>query len=176
MPTADQSSTLCLSCGLCCDGTLFRRVAVGPEDNIIRLEAAGSHVVSEENVSFFVQPCVCLHDKKCGIYLDRPKVCRGFACKLLVGYHGEEISFEQADALIQKCFTLKERVEAELEQVEPSLLGVPPLALPAKLEELSAGEDGLRFRRKYGKLLLLLWALNEHITLQFRDLPSEETP
>ena len=154
MPTSDQSSALCLSCGLCCDGTLFRRVPVGAGDNLIRLEEVGLRVYSEEDGSFFSQPCARLSDKKCGVYLDRPAVCRGFACKLLGSFEAGAVSFEQADATIRQFWALKARVDAELGEVEPSLLGTPPLAVPQKLEEMSAGDD-VRFRRKYGKTLLL---------------------
>jgi len=75
-------------------------------------------------------PGLVLRDEKCGIYFDRPSVCRGFACKLLTSFERGEVSFGQADAHIQQFFVLKARVDAELAQGEPELLSVPPRPFP----------------------------------------------
>jgi len=173
-PDPDLASALCLSCGLCCDGTLFCKVPVVRGDNVIALEARGLTIVPDGEESVFHQPCPCLHDKKCGIYLERPTVCRGFACKLLAGFQAGALPFDDARAHIEKFFALKAAVWAELERVAPELLSVPPLSLPKRLEELSGGENQLMFRRQYGKILLLLWALNNHLTQHFRDEPPDE--
>jgi len=59
-PAANLASTLCLACGLCCDGTLFRDVELQPGDAWEKFRAEGlplrasrRSVVSTENVSRF---------------------------------------------------------------------------------------------------------------------------
>lgn len=82
-----ELATLCQSCGLCCDGSLFGRVPLG------RGEAAGARkhrlrVLGDARG--FEQPCAALSERDtragtrraCRIYDERPRSCRSFACRL----------------------------------------------------------------------------------------------
>jgi hypothetical protein len=44
-----SSQSLCLTCGLCCDGTLFPFVRLKPDDEITPLEAAGINIILDSN-------------------------------------------------------------------------------------------------------------------------------
>jgi hypothetical protein len=64
---------LCLSCGLCCDGSLFWAVPVGQGEGVpVALDAEGR----------LRQPCACF-DGSCSIYAERPAACRAFNCRVL---------------------------------------------------------------------------------------------
>jgi len=78
-----ELGALCRSCGLCCDGSLFGRGTLEPE------ELAGArkhrlHVIPRG--SAFEQPCSALAKLEaqyaCSIYADRPRSCRAFTCRL----------------------------------------------------------------------------------------------
>ena len=75
---------LCLACGLCCDGTLFDNVQLGPRDDAKHLRALGLPVAVTRGraaVTFFRQPCAALcADRTCRVYADRPGQCRAFEC------------------------------------------------------------------------------------------------
>jgi Fe-S-cluster containining protein len=79
---------LCLACGLCCNGVLFKDVELQPGDDAARLKSLGlplSNPKSEiRNPKFkFPQPCAALcGDNRCRIYTDRPARCRQFECAL----------------------------------------------------------------------------------------------
>ncbi len=69
----ETAETLCLSCGLCCDGSLFWAVPVAPEEaGPLSLDAEGR----------LRQPCACF-DGACTIYPERPSACREFDCRVL---------------------------------------------------------------------------------------------
>ena len=81
---------LCLRCGLCCDGTLFRAVELQSGDDPIHLKNLGLpiHPVRRRQSrtstgSQFSQPCQALGAGcRCRIYSERPTYCRQFECLL----------------------------------------------------------------------------------------------
>lgn len=80
-------SALCLHCGMCCDGTLFRDVELQPGDDVEKLRALGLPIRSrrreEADHLKFPQPCTALcADLRCRVYADRPSRCREFECAL----------------------------------------------------------------------------------------------
>ena len=80
----NSGEKLCLTCGLCCDGTLFGHVKLGPRDDAKKLKALGLPVSvtrSAKPVTHFRQPCAALcADRTCRVYADRPSQCRSFEC------------------------------------------------------------------------------------------------
>lgn len=70
---AAGATDLCLSCGLCCDGSLFWAVPVdADEDAPAALDADG----------WLRQPCACFKGA-CTVYDERPAACRAFDCRVL---------------------------------------------------------------------------------------------
>jgi Fe-S-cluster containining protein len=84
-----ELATLCRSCGLCCDGSLFGRVTLEP-DEVPGLRKHHLHVLPRGNA--FEQPCSALSREAtqsiaqaqcaCSIYEERPRSCRAFTCRL----------------------------------------------------------------------------------------------
>ena len=98
-----DSSNICLSCGLCCDGTLIGHVQLEPEEipalkKIMDLE-------NENGNGFFLQPCNNYCDG-CTIYSERPKQCASFKCELLNSVEEKELDFNSAVITIN---TVKEK-------------------------------------------------------------------
>ncbi len=89
--------TLCLSCGLCCNGALFGRVAVS-EDEAARLRVLGLHVLHPpDEQPLFVQPCAALEeDLRCRVYEARPETCRKFNCLVASALVDREIDLPEA--------------------------------------------------------------------------------
>src|SRR5262245_12458302 len=95
--TALVAKRLCLACGLCCNGVLFKDVKLQPGDDAVKLRTLGLPLRSgrgaENHISSsparlgklkFTQPCAALcADNLCHIYADRPVRCRQFECALL---------------------------------------------------------------------------------------------
>ncbi|MCI0536056.1 MAG: YkgJ family cysteine cluster protein [Verrucomicrobiales bacterium] len=85
--TESAGQTLCLTCGVCCDGTLFKDVQLLPADDPAKLRSAGLRVTiphSAFRIPHLRQPCAALGaDCRCRVYADRPAYCRQFECLLL---------------------------------------------------------------------------------------------
>ena len=68
-----RAEDLCLSCGLCCDGSLFWAVPVEQGEDVPALLDEDGRLR---------QPCTCFNGV-CTIYADRPAACRTFNCRVL---------------------------------------------------------------------------------------------
>ena len=87
------TSRLCRDCGLCCDGSLFARVPIAPDDAIpaqltVLLGAGGGRYVP--------QPCSALVGLECSCYSERPQACRRYRCLLVDACAEGEVSLREA--------------------------------------------------------------------------------
>lgn len=98
---------LCLSCGMCCDGTLFDGVQLEAGDSVKELRGLGLPVTvyrARPPVARFPQPCAALcADRTCRIYADRPQQCRKFECGVFKKLKAGEIGFAAASKLVKKA-------------------------------------------------------------------------
>jgi hypothetical protein len=78
--SAEES--ICLKCGLCCNGVIFADVKLQPGDGAARLRLLGL-ALSTHRAPRFKQPCAALDGCRCRIYAERPRHCSGFECLLL---------------------------------------------------------------------------------------------
>jgi len=110
--------TLCLQCGLCCNGVLFGDV---------RPEAGDRSPLFAGGRSRVNQPCPALNAATCAcaIYTERPARCRKFECKQLIAVSAGEISAEAALRKIRATKKLAGKVEWLLGE-----LGFNDTALP----------------------------------------------
>lgn len=80
-PSGTVAEQLCLACGLCCNGVLFKDVELQPGDDAEKLKSLGLPLRNRH--SKFPQPCAALcGDNRCRIYAERPARCRQFECAL----------------------------------------------------------------------------------------------
>jgi len=108
--TAAAASRLCLSCGLCCDGTLFQIVRMQPEDSPAKLAALGLRMRHRAEEYWMEQPCAALKRLCCTVYDQRPMRCRKFHCQQLTRLAGGEIDEGDALVLIADTRRLADRV------------------------------------------------------------------
>lgn len=126
--TPPLTDTLCTTCGLCCDGTLFADVELVGQAEVARLEIMGMEVEDENrNTGLLSQPCAALRGTRCGIYAHRPKCCRVFQCHLLQNAQRGAVTVERA---LQQISDAREQIR----QVRAMLhhLGNRDEALPIK--------------------------------------------
>lgn len=64
---------------MCCDGTLFGRARLEPEEVAL---AKKNRLQIVANEGSFDQPCSALADGRCTVYEERPQACRKFVCRL----------------------------------------------------------------------------------------------
>lgn len=83
MTSEAAAQQLCVTCGLCCNGVIFRDVELRTEDDAARLRSLGLPVRKGRTKTRFAQPCAALECSFCRIYPERPAYCREFECALL---------------------------------------------------------------------------------------------
>lgn len=124
MNAADSPGQLCLACGLCCDGTLFHDVRLGPGDDPGRLEALGLPIkglASSRKGARFPQPCAALcADRRCRVYDDRPLQCHIFECGVYKDLAGGRIEFPVALRLVKQARQRAEKIRKFLQQLGDS--------------------------------------------------------
>ena len=103
----DDCHHLCLRCGFCCDGTIFKKVQLEERDAAAKLPLF-QITCEEEGFFFFHQPCIAFDQiKGCRIYGARPVKCRKFSCKLLSLLRNQELPLQQALDLTERTRRLK---------------------------------------------------------------------
>lgn len=101
------STSLCLECGLCCNGVIFADVELQPAE-AQRLKAQ-SLVSSQDNGPVkLLQPCAAFDGCRCRIYSDRPTYCRQFECLLLKNVQSGKVTRLAASRIVR---TAKDRAE-----------------------------------------------------------------
>lgn len=115
----NDSLNICLSCGLCCDGTLIGHVQLGREElpalrELMNIEDAG------DGKGFFLHPCNNYCDG-CNIYSKRPKQCSDFRCGLLKSVEQKELDFDSAIEVVNVVKQKKIAIEKKLETLQIEL-------------------------------------------------------
>ena len=169
-----DESDLCVSCGMCCDGTYLAWAPVVDSDDITGLQSVNHPVeFSEPRGTHFTLPCPALVDKCCTVYGHRPAICPTYRCDLLNRYAAGGIA--KADALAAISDTLAAR-----DKVRPALyerLGVTrPTSMFTLYEALDAERDGAAdpgaSRAADSDLMADIGLLNYLLSKHFRTLPG----
>ena len=117
----EEAEDLCISCGMCCDGTLFDLVKLEKGDDAQKLKALGLPVSISRGkvpVARFPQPCAALcADRTCRVYSDRPWQCRVFECGVLKDAKAGRISFAAAFKLVRQARRRVEKIRKLLAEL-----------------------------------------------------------
>jgi len=151
-------SELCMSCGLCCDGTLFPYGFIRDRADQRVAEDLGLPVTEFKDKLFFNLPCRCFSG--CCVAYDKPRpyTCSTFFCPPLKRYHRGEQSFEDTESEVRLFREHRDKMLKIASQF-PELADLHFRALKNFLED--SGEDPA-FVAKYRQLYLMLFI--------FRDL------
>jgi len=160
METSSASQTLCLSCGLCCNGGLH---------NWTNLRLSEVNLAKKFNLQVFdlpqgtpafLQPCAAFDIPICSIYEHRPQSCRDYRCKLLIALEQAEIQLEDALRLTRRAGELIATLRSQMPEADPNLSlerqvryqwpdALPPpeaVAILTELVELLESHWGVRWR------------------------------
>jgi uncharacterized protein len=149
------TDTLCIRCGLCCDGSLFAEVELANGNEASALEVMGLEIedADEDDAGLLLQPCGALKGRRCGIYSQRPDCCRTFECRLIQEVKRGMVGIERAKEKIAEALKRIGRVRELVVQ-----LGTGNERLPLKehcVEVLALSEAataGPAMKRKRAEL------------------------
>jgi Fe-S-cluster containining protein len=172
METQTVTEQLCLTCGLCCNGVLFRDVKLAPTDNRESLRQAGMATRpsgSGRTGEALPQPCAALcSDNRCRIYAHRPGRCRGFECALFLAVAAEKVTAPAALRTIRATRRQAEKVRSLL-----SRIGEPDEAIPLSLRfrracrRLERSNPGDTTSADFAELTLEMHTLNLILSTKF---------
>lgn len=191
------SQSLCLTCGLCCDGTLFTFVQLTLEDDITPLEAVGINVqltleddippleavdintVSDSNnvsgsaPNIFKQPCAAHKNCTCIVYANRPQRCRTYKCELLKRFEREDIFHDAALEIINKTVSLKNEVKAAVLAASTDMQPAEEITL---LMQRWLGDPSVAAtNQSYAHVFLKFMILQMRLDRFFRKTPIVQT-
>lgn len=104
----EKTESICLDCGLCCDGTVLGFVQLTEKETPRVAEIMNLDV--EKDTGFFLQPCSKFCEK-CTIYDDRPSACASFNCGLVYSVDNNNISYTSAVKITENVKHRKELLE-----------------------------------------------------------------
>ncbi len=167
--------SICLSCGICCDGTLFNRAPIKPKDDLTALLSFKNTIIKDETKTAFKLPCAAHQNKCCQIYdLPRPAICGNYRCMLLKRYEKGNISFEDAQKTINRVFELREIYKTELERVVPEAYKIPVWESKDLLPENEAMIADPILLKKWSAVMMSFSALLDCLQTNFQRPQKEE--
>jgi hypothetical protein len=153
-------SRLCLSCGLCCDGTLFELARAKPDERPHLQDLGLGYIEDSDGRTGFRQPCPAF-EGCCSVYEARPSVCRRFRCNLLAKVIEGALPIEEAEGIVETAKGLVRRGEP---------LGVDLSTLTARKRIREAGPAAAP--RAYLEAVAVGTFLERHFTKAKADDPS----
>jgi len=167
-PTRAILQSLCLQCGLCCNGGLFRDVELQPDDDPARLKALGLALTTTRGKTRLAQPCAALDGCRCRIYAGRPARCRQFDCALLAAVRAERVAPKKAERVIRQTLRLLRRVEKCFRQLgEEDARSPLNLRFRRMVRRLETNEVDAKSAEWFGRLTVAWHTLNLRLLEHF---------
>ena len=167
---ARDNNSLCLECGLCCNGVIFADVELRPRDDAARLRALGLALVerSASGKVKFKQPCAAFAGCQCNIYSNRPTYCREFECLLLKSVKTGETHPTDAVKVIRSALRRVKKIKQLLQRLgdtdESVALSKRFRRIQRKLESSPLDKEAARI---FGDLTLAVHDLNVLLSERF---------
>src|SRR6516162_9000223 len=167
-----DSSSLCLECGLCCNGVIFADGQLQPGDDAPHLRSLGLKFAPNQKPKIknlkFLQPCACFDGRRCQIYSDRPKYCREFECLLLKSVKAGRTDTPAALRIIRNARLRVDKVKRLLRDLgnteEDLALSKRFRKVKRQIESAALDDDAAE---KFGELTLAVHDLNVLLSEDF---------
>ena len=141
---------ICVTCGFCCDGTLFLHAHLNPgERGSGELpEWIEQNNIVDEGKDYFTLPCHYFCEK-CTIYdRKRADVCLSFRCQLLKDFAEGKLTVTEALNIVREAMTMRNTLTEEFRRVAGASEDLCFLQLLKELGKIQkANTDG----EAYGK-------------------------
>jgi len=143
-----DGSVLCLECGLCCDGTLFKHTEL-EDSEIASARSVGAPLIAIDagqgtQVHAIPQRCALFQGGCCSTFGRwRPKTCGDYTCELLDGFVG-------GSRTLQECLATVRDVRDVAEAVRRNNLDAARGEAPPEAPRMTALLEVLR--RRYFKV------------------------
>ncbi|MDF1561309.1 MAG: hypothetical protein P1P83_14050 [Bacteroidales bacterium] len=110
---SSEEQAICVSCGFCCDGTLFMNAGLNPGERGQLPEMIEQESFSDGDKEYFRLPChyFCV---KCTIYnLKRADVCSSYRCQLLRDLAEGRITLDDTVEIVREARRMRKIILKE---------------------------------------------------------------
>lgn len=106
--------SICIGCGLCCDGTVVDHLAVADESDLGQpLRSLGVELIVMSDPPVIALPCPAVVDGRCTVHdLHRPAACAQFECSVSRAVIDSTLSVDAARSVIAETITRRSAVAA----------------------------------------------------------------
>lgn len=161
--TNQVEQEICVSCGFCCDHTIFDIVIIQDDEYIN--EHFTDADLEIEGKRYFPLPCPYF-DSKCTIYDQRkPKRCSEFKCQVLKSVNDKEISSEDAQVLIADIRIQRDHILKKFTDISGKKMTFRALVKFFEQQEIDQVELSSELKILYFEVNIL----RVHITKWFRS-------
>ena len=113
-PEEPSDGSLCLECGLCCDGTVFAAMTIQADERDY-VESLGLTTTPDGDRFLSPQPCPAFQGGCCSLYtIGRPLACGWYSCQLLYARRNDTLSHDDCLAVIAEVRGVAGEVEAAM--------------------------------------------------------------
>lgn len=109
MTSNQGSEDLCTRCGICCDGTLFTRVSVTPEEKELLAEKGQFYQKSNGEIRLKLGCGYLGTSRRCECYEQRPRLCRSYSCDLLRSVEAGITTLDDALSIVDETLSLRDK-------------------------------------------------------------------
>lgn len=135
---------ICVTCGFCCDGTLFLHAVLQPGEKGSLPEKIEQNYRNEDGKEFFVQPCLYFSEK-CTIYdRKRANVCFSYRCQLLKDFAEAKVTLPEALKIVREAMGMLNILLEEYRFISGNREDLCFMQILIELGKIqkAAGEDG----------------------------------
>lgn len=112
---AEKVESICVDCGLCCDGTIFDFIQSPPDEDISKWNKLKN--VDKDGVKGIKLPCPYLDGSKCSIYNEeKPLACSAYFCRLARVVKAGNATTEEAKEIIKRTKKFRDIFEEEFNE------------------------------------------------------------
>mgnify|MGYP000933622400 FL=1 len=106
----ENEQAVCLTCGFCCDGTLFGHAVLKPDEKGNLPPLIEQNVFRQEGKDYFRLPCLYFSGR-CTIYESpRADVCGAYRCRLLADMEAGKISSGEAVEIVRNADRMRKEI------------------------------------------------------------------
>lgn len=174
---SDAGHSLCLSCGICCDGTLFSNAPVNAAEPIKEFRRMGLPIEQSAAGRFsWPLPCSQFNNGKCQIYdssIPKPRTCSAFRCSLLRNVETRKTALPDARRIVQSALRMRSRIRSLWGKHCPDIPLTPPMINAIRLvrerSDSLAQERRRQFALTHGEFLVACAAFDSCVRTHFTD-------
>jgi len=176
-----EEQSICIDCGLCCDGTMFHAIDVDisphiTSDELGPLQARGALLITDKDSRRFLQPCPAFDGSCCDVYEARPATCQTYVCALLESVTQGITELADARSTIERAKELSSLVREALEtNAESTMLHLGRPSLSTYLGIMENSYERERLAAAFPEVVELIDLLRSSFGWSNRVDPTDHT-